>query len=84
MRGLNITDDPEEIRSSLEDVFNGPLLLNVNTHRKFWHSGAGIDDENTFDRYEFEMSRLGKVAEKIHKNKEREVKSAWKRLLETQ
>ena len=28
------------------------MLLNINTNRLFWHSGAGIDSDKIFDRYE--------------------------------
>jgi len=84
MRALDIQDDPEEIRLALDDVFNGPLLLNINTHRKFWHSGAGIDDENTFDRYKVEMNSLGQEAVKIDEEVKKEVHEVWEKLLETQ
>jgi len=46
MRARDTTDDPVELGSHLQCLFDcGPMLLNVNTHRKYWHSGAGIDDE---------------------------------------
>ena len=44
MAGFDIDDDPNQIKYSLQNVFNAPMLLNIRTHRKFWHSGAGIDD----------------------------------------
>jgi len=80
----NIDDKPQSIRKALEGVFSGPKLLNINTHRKFWHSGAGIDDENTFDRYENEMNLIGLEAEKIHEKTQKEVQIIWNRLLEKQ
>lgn len=82
MRGLNISDDPEEIRQSLHGVFDGPMLLNINTHRKFWHAGAGIDDENIFDRYEDELGKLGSDAQKIDQFYKHEVDTTWQRMLE--
>ena len=84
MKGMDISDDPMDIRNALESVFEGPLLLNIRTHRKFWHSGAGIDDVNTFDRYMYEMTRLGFEAEKIHEDTKNRVKELWQKRLETQ
>lgn len=84
MVGKNISDDPIEIRESLKGVFEKPMLLNINTHRKFWHSGAGIDDENIFDRYENEKESLGQPAIDIHINAKQIVEEAWKRQLEIQ
>ena len=84
MRGKNISDDPIEIREALDDVFNGPMLLNINTHRKFWHSGAGIDDEDTFDRYQAEMALLGSDAKEIDQQYKQKINELWKKQLETQ
>ena len=84
MRGKNITDDPDEIRLALEDVFDGPMLINVNTHRKFWHSGAGIDNEDTFDRYENERKILGSFADKVHEDTKKMVEELWAKQLEIQ
>jgi TPP-dependent pyruvate/acetoin dehydrogenase alpha subunit len=40
----NISDDPEDILSKLSNYqFDRPMLLNINTERMFWHSGAGSD-----------------------------------------
>ena len=83
MRGLGIHDDPLEIQGALKNVFDGPLLLNINTHRRFWHSGAGIDDENIFDRYEEEKKSLGEIAIKIHEETKKEVAQLWQKQLET-
>tara|TARA_R110001592_G_scaffold115967_4_gene316681 strand:+ start:126 stop:962 length:837 start_codon:yes stop_codon:yes gene_type:complete len=85
MKGLDITDDPMELRNAVENAFqDGPILLNVNTHRKWWHSGAGIDDENTFDRYEHEMESLGDEAKVIHEYYKNEIELIWQRQLEKQ
>jgi TPP-dependent pyruvate/acetoin dehydrogenase alpha subunit len=48
MLSFNIDDDPETILLSFNNNnwnFNAPMLLNINTVRKFWHSGAGIDGD---------------------------------------
>lgn len=58
------------------------MLLNINTHRKFWHSGAGIDDENIFDRYENEKHSLGQTAQEIHNKTKKIVEEVWKKQLE--
>ena len=84
MTGLNIDDDPLEICEALENVFEGPTLLNINTHRKFWHSGAGIDDKDIFDRYEYEKKSLGSAAENIDLEYREEIKKVWEKQLERQ
>ena len=84
MKGLEITDDPLEIREALDDVFDGPMLLNINTHRKWWHSGAGIDDENTFDRYQVEMNALGDQAIMIDSQFKQKIDKIWQKQLEIQ
>ena len=85
MKGLDINDDPMELKKALHNVFKeGPILLNINTHRKFWHSGAGIDDENTFDRYKEEMISLGDEAKELDLFYNKEVKKIWQEQLEKQ
>ena len=41
------------------------MLLNINTNRLFWHSGAGKDSDDIFDRYEHEIKKLGEEGIKI-------------------
>lgn len=77
MRAHQTTDDPVELASYLQGVFEEPILINVNTHRKYWHSGAGIDDENIFDRYEVERQSLGEEAHEIHIMTRNMVEKAW-------
>tara|TARA_E500000331_G_scaffold357121_1_gene417639 strand:- start:95 stop:928 length:834 start_codon:yes stop_codon:yes gene_type:complete len=84
MRAFQINDDPEEIKKSMDGVFDSPMLLNIDTHRKFWHSGAGIDDENTFDRYLSEMESIGDTGKLIDLEANREVQRAWQIQLEKQ
>lgn len=57
MKGYNISDDPKEILKYQKYFFKEPMLLNINTNRLFWHSGAGIDSDKIFDRYK-SLSRL--------------------------
>ncbi len=82
MDGFDISDDPREIQRALSGVFERPILINVNTHRKFWHSGAGIDDENIFDRYQQQMNEIGDEAKKIHLDTKQAVEKAWQKQLE--
>ena len=60
------------------------MLLNINTNRMFWHSGAGKDSDKTFDRYLKEKKILGKEAEKIDKKFNSMVKKIWEKHLKKQ
>ena len=77
----SLSDDPIEIISSLDDIFKKPLLLNINTNRKYWHSGAGIDDENNFDRYEYLLKQNPEYVSIDHQNKSK-VDNLWEKQLE--
>jgi len=79
----DIKDDPMEIYDHLKNSFNEPILLNINTVRKFWHAGAGKDEEN-FDRYEEEMNFFGKEGREIDEYNNKLVLGAWKKQLEKQ
>ena len=77
-----IPDTPYEIYSTLDyigdsGVFSKPALINVNTHRKFWHSGAGIDDPNIYDRHKVEFKKIDN-ADLIDKENEKLVDELWK------
>ena len=84
VKGIDITDFPSDIYNCLGDVFKKPLLLNINTIRKYWHAGAGIDDPNVFDRYEDEMNKLGDDAKEIHESNRKLVRKLWQKQLEKQ
>jgi TPP-dependent pyruvate/acetoin dehydrogenase alpha subunit len=84
MRAYSIQDEPHSIRDSLAGAFDGPMLLNIGTHRKFWHSGAGIDNEVIFDRYMEEMKLLGPKALLIHEETKNKVEKLWQKQLEKQ
>ena len=58
--------------------------MNINTVRKYWHAGAGIDDENVFDRYESEMTILGDATVNVHEINKKLVEKLWQRQLEIQ
>lgn len=84
MKASNIGDDPLVIEAFLKDYnFKHPMLLNINTHRKYWHSGAG-QDGNEFDRYENELKSLGDEGKKIDKENKFFVEKLWQQQLEIQ
>ena len=84
MRGIQTSDDPMAIKRCLRGVFDGPMLLNINTHRKYWHSGAGIDNPDIFDRYECEMRELGALGVQIHNETKSQIEDAWQKQLDKQ
>ena len=87
MKAFDINDDPQEIFNCLDfenGIFSEPMLLNINTNRMFWHSGAGIDDPDIFDRYKHEMENLGDEARDIHESTKKMVIKLWQEQLEKQ
>ena len=76
VKSFNIPDDPMLIHKHLENSFDEPMLLNINTIRKFWHAGAGTDGEN-FDRYEDEMKFFGDEGKQIDEYNKNLVLEAW-------
>lgn len=84
MKGYNIDDNPLSIMDVLKDYnFEEPMLLNINTIRKYWHAGAGQDGDY-FDRYENELKDLGEEAVKIDLENKQIVKKLWQKQLEIQ
>ena len=60
LQSCNVTDDPTQLWETLSKLdLSKPALLNVKTHRKFWHAGAGIDDPTTFDRQDQFLKKFG-------------------------
>lgn len=84
IQSYDIKDSPEEIYKHKSKFFKQPLLLNINTNRIFWHSGAGQDSDKTFDRYKDEMKRLGKKAEDIDQKNKKKIEKLWQNHLEKQ
>jgi len=82
VKACDIEDNPVEIYNHLENVFNTPLLLNVRTVRKFWHSGAGIDGDY-FDRFEWMKENLQFDTSSIDENNKNKVEVLWQSRLET-
>lgn len=83
MSGYQINDNPEEIIKFKKYFFKKPILLNINTNRLFWHSGAGKDSDKTFDRYKFEKEKLGRIGDEIDKKNKIKISNLWKKQLET-
>ena len=82
IEAYDISDNPDDIKSHILPDFDRPLLLNINTVRKYWHAGAGIDNENVFDRYREQMDELGKFGQDIHNQLKTEIKILWQKQLE--
>jgi len=81
VEAYDISDDPLAIQKAMKNVFTKPILLNINTVRKYWHAGAGIDGE-PFDRYENELKELGESAKIIDEANQKLIKEIWHRQLE--
>ena len=84
MESYNIDDDPVNLLKNSKNFFKKPCLLNINTHRIYWHAGAGKDSEDTFDRYKNEKKLLGEPAKELDIKIQKEMKDLWKRQLEKQ
>ena len=57
-------------------------MLNIKTHRIYWHAGAGKDSNDTFDRYDFEKKQLGEIAYELDQKIKKEMEDLWKKQLE--
>jgi len=84
MKASSLNDSPLVIEMFLKDYnFEYPMLLNINTTRKYWHAGAGKDDDYT-TQYEKELKSLGEEAQKIDKENKLLVEKLWQQQLEIQ
>ena len=81
--GYEINDDPVLIKKYSKNIFKRPTLLNINTHRIYWHAGGGRDNLKTFDRYNSEEKKIGIKAKKITNYYKKYVQHLWKSQLET-
>lgn len=82
IEAYDIEDDPTQIANHLTNVFEKPMLLNIRTVRKYWHSGAGIDGDY-FDRYEWLKKTLPSEAIEIDEANRNKVEALWESRLET-
>jgi pyruvate dehydrogenase E1 component alpha subunit len=84
MAAFKHSDDPLVIRAFLKDYdFSYPMLLNIDTTRKYWHAGAGMDDDYK-TRYENELKSLGEEAKNIDEEAKLFVEKLWQQQLEIQ
>jgi len=85
MKAFDISDDPQEIFNCLDfenGIFSEPMLLNINTNRMFWHSGAGIDDPDIFDRHQsFGEDFTSSYRKNIQNKYNNFVSEVWKKYL---
>ena len=84
MESFAVEDNPLALLKCSKIFFKKTCLLNVKTHRIYWHAGAGKDSEDTFDRYVQEKKELGEAAEKFDKKIQKEMEDLWKNQLEKQ
>jgi acetoin:2,6-dichlorophenolindophenol oxidoreductase subunit alpha len=82
LNGFNISDSSDEIIKHKSLFFKKPTLLNINTNRLFWHSGAGKDSDKTFDRYNFEIKKMGNIGKQIDLKIKKKIDGLWKKQLE--
>jgi pyruvate dehydrogenase E1 component alpha subunit len=81
VEAYDIDDDPSTISNHLNNVFEKPLLLNIRTIRKYWHSGAGVDGDY-FDRYEWLKKTLPFDILAIDEENKLKVEKLWQSRLE--
>jgi TPP-dependent pyruvate/acetoin dehydrogenase alpha subunit len=82
MKAYNISDDPKEILKYQKYFFKEPMLLNINTNRLFWHSGAGIDSDKIFDRYKSLLKILGNKSFDYDQKTQKFIKKKWQQTYE--
>jgi TPP-dependent pyruvate/acetoin dehydrogenase alpha subunit len=74
-------DDPKKIFKILKSYnFKKPLIINIHTNRLYWHSGAGVDDKNIFDRLKDEKIKLGKEGEKVYQKTYYQLENLFKKI----
>ena len=84
MEGYTLDDNPLDLLKYSKIFFKKTCLLNIKTHRIYWHAGAGKDSEDTFDRYDYEKKQLGEPAIQFDKTIKKEMEDLWKKQLEKQ
>ena len=78
INSFDIKDDPKQIFKTLsKTIFKKPQLINIHTNRLYWHAGAGIDNNKTFDRLNQEIQNIGKKAISIDNQIREKVKKLW-------
>jgi hypothetical protein len=82
MKAYNISDNPLSIKKYENFFFKEPMLLNINTNRLFWHAGAGIDSDKTFDRFNSILKTLGPKAKLENDKINKKISKLWKKTYE--
>ena len=78
IKAYDVTDNPNQIFKALAvNIFKEPQLININTNRFYWHSGAGRDNKQIFDRLNNEIKILGIQAKIIDQQIKNKVKNLW-------
>ena len=79
MRGIETSDDPEELWQVLgTSCISSPTLLNVKTNRLFWYAGAGIDSPTIPDLHK---KWLEKEDVSIFEKEKERVNKVWNKCL---
>ena len=78
----DVNDEPKQIFKALsKNIFKQPQLINIHTNRFYWHSGAGKDNYQIFDRLNNEIKLLGLSAKSIDQQIKQKVKNLWEKNL---
>lgn len=78
IESFDVEDDPIKILKYIKNYnFKKPRILNIRTNRLYWHAGAGIDNENVFDRLKFEKNKIGIEAHELYKKADKRVKKIF-------
>ena len=78
LTAFDVNDDPLQILNTLQSIKQFPALLNIKTHRMYWHAGAGIDDPDIFDRHKQVCKGFPlEVVQKIESECLNEVENVW-------
>ncbi len=77
----DVTDNPIQLYGALPNQSSWPALVNVRTTRLRWHSGAGIDNPNSFDRHKEVGQSFGEKSytNSVQQKYESLVRSVWKK-----
>ncbi len=81
IESYDFNDDPKLIYKNLKNYnFKKPRVINIHTNRLYWHTGAGIDDKNIFDRLNSEIKKFGKKGKSINLKAKKKIDQIFKNL----
>ena len=83
LEAFDVKDDPSIIYDKFKNInFKKPTLINIRTNRLYWHAGAGIDNDKTFDRLDQQSKIIGKEKSKlIDAANKKKIIDLWKKHL---